>query len=85
MVAAEYTVKTKFKECMSYLYPKGLREEDYNQHRDLIKCFVMGWATSIDIRGNQREVDVAIEVVEEIIKLDELNPDWKPDSSWRWW
>jgi hypothetical protein len=27
----------------------------------------------------------SVRVVEEIIRLDEVNPDWKPDSSWRWW
>lgn len=70
-------MKEAFKKCMRHLYPKGVG--DPSQLGDLVKTFVMGWIEGLDsVNCEPEKWDI-----ETAAKM--TDPDWRPDTSWRWW
>lgn len=43
-------MKQAFLQCMKILYPEGVKSRE--QLRDLVRCFGMGWAESMQCIGN---------------------------------
>jgi hypothetical protein len=68
-------MKEAFKMCMLYLYPGGVANP--LQHRDLVRCFCMGWIEALKHHNTltDQELDKLAEIAKE---------DWMPDSSWNW-
>lgn len=71
-------MKAAFLKSMRYLYPDG--PGSAQQHRDLVKCYSMGWCDSLVADGNSEAVDAW---TREFKFLADLN--WWPDASWKWW
>lgn len=63
---------------MRYMYPTG--PGNAHQHRDLIKCYSMGWHDALMSVGDFEEAKAWLE---EFKFLADLN--WWPDNSWKWW
>lgn len=64
--------------CMRMIYPQG--PSSAYQHRDVIRCFSMGWAEAL-IAANCREG--LAQWTEEWKLCAEEN--WWPGPEWAWW
>jgi hypothetical protein len=63
---------------MKYIYPDGVSSA--GQHRDVIRCFLMGWVEAFLAR---RDRLVVAGMIDEYNKT--TNEKWWPDESWVWW
>lgn len=71
-------MKAAFLKSMKFLYPIGVDTRD--QHRDLVRTFVMGWNEALMSRGDETGLKEGMPITESIV-----SPKWYPDSTWKWW
>ena len=68
-------VQAAFLRSMKYLYPDGI--ENRQQHRDLVKVFLMGWIESAHKNGFEAGDALAI-------AKQATDYNWWPGPSWNW-
>jgi hypothetical protein len=71
-------MKASCLECMRYIFPDGVANQ--HQHRDVIRCFMMGW---VEAMQNSQNSAAVTQFVSEFSHTADLN--WWPDESWKWW
>lgn len=71
-------MKESFLKSIRHMYPVGVGNA--HQHRDLVRCYCMGYTDSLIERGDSAAVE---SLVPQLSRMADIN--WWPDSSWKWW
>lgn len=72
-------MKSEFIRTMKHLWPEGIDDNIY-QFRDRVRTYTVGWFDALRVCGNK----VVARQDEEILVM-QLDPNWMPDDSWKWW
>jgi hypothetical protein len=69
--------KGAFRDCMRQMYPEGVPDE---QLLALLRTFSLAWRECLNATGGYAQAAMWHLQHPEIV-----DPDWRPDLSWRWW